>query len=176
VRRDVTTPDGVAWRVELDWIARRIANPVRRSIAATRRHKRDRGDPSSLGSSLDVLGPLADLPGPLGVLAALAFFVVLLVVTVVFIVWFVPLAVAITLVVFDFFYVTVAAAAVLVARVVLRRPWRVVARRIESEAGDVWTHEVVGYRASRRRVRDTADGLALGNPPADLGLIARPDD
>jgi hypothetical protein len=175
VRRDVTTPDGVAWRVELDWIARRIANPVRRSIAVTRRHKRDRGDPSGLGSSLDLLGPLADLPGPLGVLAALVFFVVLVVVTVIFIVWFVPLAVAIALVVFDFFSVTVAAAAILAARVVLRRPWRVVARRVESETGDVWTHAVVGYRASRRRVRETADGLALGRTPADLGLIARTD-
>jgi hypothetical protein len=73
----------------------------------------------------------------------------------------------------EFFFVTIAAVVILVWRTMLRRPWRVVARRIESETGEVWAHEVVGYRAARRRVRDTAEGLAQGRAPADLGFAAR---
>ena len=34
--REVTSPDGVSWRVEIDWMARRIRNPIRGSVRAAR--------------------------------------------------------------------------------------------------------------------------------------------
>jgi hypothetical protein len=89
-------------------------------------------------------------------------------------VWVAPVVWAVLLVLVEFFFVTIAAVVILVRRTMLRRPWRVVVRRVESETGDVWTHEVVGYRAARRLVRETADGLAQGRSPLDLGLVARP--
>jgi hypothetical protein len=173
--RELTSPDGVAWRVEVDWMARRIRNPFRRSLhaarerfEATRRARRARkgegrdwADAADVGTGLD---ELVWVVVAIVVLFALFFLFV----------WVAPVVWAVLLVLVEFFFVTIAAVVILVWRTMLRRPWRVVARRVESETGDVWTHEVVGYRAARRLVRETADGLAQGRSPFDLGLVARP--
>jgi hypothetical protein len=159
VRRDVVTPDGVPARVELDWIARRLANPVRQARDATRRRRRDNGDTRALFDGADGLAALSDLPGPLGALFAVAFLLVAVVAIVVFIVWVMPLAVTVALVFFEFAFVVVAAIAVLLWRVVLRRPWRIVVRH-----GDEVVHEehVVGYLTARRRVATIAADVSVG--------------
>jgi hypothetical protein len=172
--RELTSPDGVSWRVEIDWMARRIRNPFRRSLHAarerfdaTRRARRARkgeggdwADAADVGSGLDEL---------LWVVVAI---VVLFALFFLF-VWVAPVIWAVFGVLVEFVLVTIAAVLILVWRTLLRRPWRVVARRIESETGDVWIQEIVGYRTARRRVRETADGLAQGRAPADLGMVAR---
>ena len=55
----------------------------------------------------------------------------------------------------------VIAGAVLVWRVVLRRPWRVVA----FHAHGVVRWRVVGWRRARQVVRDAADAVARGSDP-----------
>jgi hypothetical protein len=160
--REVTSPDGVSWRVEIDWVARRIRNPLRRVRSLTRGRRR-----SGIGDSLDIVSPLADLPGPVGGIFAAIADVLLLIVAVVFVVWVAPVLVAAAALLAEFFFVTFAAVAILGWRTMLRRPWRVGAWPAES--GEHWTLEVVGYRRARRLVRELADGLAHGRSPADLG-------
>jgi hypothetical protein len=189
--RDVSTPEGVSWRVEIDWMARRIRNPFRRSlqvardrIAQIRDERRERKavakrrrevepEERKSGSPADCLDPLECIPADLEILAVIVLVVVAVVLIFFAVMWMAPIVWAILGVLVEFFFVTIAAVVILVWRTMLRRPWRVVARRVESEMGEVWAMEVVGYRTARRVVRLAADGLAQGRSPLQLGLAIR---
>jgi hypothetical protein len=168
--REVSTPDGVSWRVEIDWMARRIRNPVRRSLQAARerfaaiRRRRARKKGSGVADAADLASGLDDI---LWVAVAIVAIVVLFF----FFVWVAPVIWAVLGVLLEFFFVTLAALVILVWRTVLRRPWRVVARRLDGD--DVWSHEIVGYRAARRRVGEVAADIRAGMSPGDLGFVAR---
>jgi len=189
--RDVSTPNGVSWRVEIDWMARRIRNPFRRSLqvardriaeirderrerkaVAKRRREVEQEDRKS-GSAGDCLDPLECIPADFEVIAVVLLAIVAIVLLFFAVMWVAPIMWAVLGVLVEFFFVTIAAVVILVWRTMLRRPWRVVARRIESETGEVWALEVVGYRTARRVVQLTADGLAQGRSPLHLGLVVR---
>jgi Flp pilus assembly protein TadB len=160
-------------------MARRIHNPIRGSLHAARERiaetraarKQRRADKREKEGSdwLDCV----DCPGggDIDDLAIILLAIVAVVLLFFLLVWIAPVVWAILLVLVEFFVVTIAAIAILVWRTLLRRPWRVVARRIE--AGESWAHEVVGYRAARRKVREVAESLRLGITPGDLGFVAR---
>jgi hypothetical protein len=177
--RDVTSPDGMSWRIEIEWIARRIRNPFRRSwdvakqrFAETRRRRRERKEAKEReddsGSWLDCV----DCPGVDGLddLAVIALAILAIVLIFVLIVWVAPVLWAVLAVLIEFFFVTLAAIAILVWRTVLRRPWRIVALG----DGQRWWTDVVGYRAARRRVREVATGIERGSHPEREGLVLAP--
>ena len=71
MKREVGAPDGASWVVEIDWVARRIHNPWRRTIdairerrAARKAKRANRDDRRGLGDALDaadlVAGPILE--------------------------------------------------------------------------------------------------------------------
>jgi hypothetical protein len=141
--RVVDAPNGRTWRVGREWLPRRRV-----------RVPRGRGD----RGLLDWLDPstLVDDFSAGGILAGIA--VVLALVIALFVVWpIVAIAIEVVLLVVLFL-------AGLAGRVVLRRPWRVVAR-----TGPPWrevTHDVVGWRASGEAIDAMAAAIAAGREPA----------
>lgn len=80
-----------------------------------------------------------------------------------------PIVVAVLTVLLEFFYLVLAAAAVLLWRVAARRPWRIVAAVPD---GPMWHAQLVGWRRARAEVRRVAAALEQGAPPSSLGLTA----
>jgi hypothetical protein len=183
--REVSSPDGVSWRVEIDWMARRIRNPIRGSLRAARDRiadkraaRRAKREEKRQGESKDSWADCVDCPGgDLDDLAIILLAVLALVLVFFLVVWIAPVLWAVVTVLVEFFFVTTAAALILAWRTLLRRPWRVVARRIEAADGEpAWAHEVVGYRTARRTVTDVAEQLQGGRSPGDLGFVPRGGD
>jgi hypothetical protein len=176
VVREVVSPDGVTWRVEIDWVARRLHNPFRRSAeivrarVAARRERREQRKRRSDRAWYDAVDcPAGDI-GSLDDLLAIVLVIVAVVLIVFAVMWLAPVIWAIVLVLFEFFFVTIAAVVLLVWRTAMRRPWRVVARGNDEE----WAVKVVGHRAAQRRVNRVADRLANGAAPKDVGLRLSP--
>ena len=178
--RDVTSPDGVSWRIEIEWIARRIRNPFRRSwnvarqrFADTRRRRRERKEAKARGDDSRSGIDCVDCPaGDLDDLAIVALAILAILLIFVLIVWVAPVLWAVLGVLLEFFFVTIAAVAILVWRTVLRRPWRIVAL----SDGQRWWTDVVGYRTARRRVREIAEALERGSHPEREGLQTVPEN
>lgn len=134
-------PDGRKWKVGRQWLPRRV------------RIRRNRGDDhSSLGEWLE----LGDIGGAGGLVVAIAIVLGLAVI------WpLVALALEIVIVI-------VLVLAGLAGRVVLRHPWRVVARTKDS-APDQMAWNVRGWRESGAVVEEVARALAAGNVPRPAG-------
>ncbi|MCC6436497.1 MAG: hypothetical protein IT196_15790 [Acidimicrobiales bacterium] len=138
----------------------RVVGSARRSPRAAKKDRRRRWydncdcDPCS-GVDGDLLGPL------LVVLAVVLAVAAVLVGA--------PVLVAVLTVLVEFFYLVLAAAAVLLWRVAARRPWRIVAAVPD---GPMWHAQLVGWRRARAEVRRVAAALEQGAAPASLGLAA----
>jgi lysylphosphatidylglycerol synthetase-like protein (DUF2156 family) len=131
----VTAPDGTRWKVRRRWLGKRF--------------KVGKPDGFDGGSGLD----FGDADGILAVIAA-----ILLVVVLFFLAWFViAIALEITILI-------VLLVAGLFGRVVLRKPWTVVAVN-EHDGRRQW--QVVGWRASRALIRDVEAALQAGMPLPD---------
>lgn len=203
MKRWATSPDGEHYVVAIDWFGRRLRNPLdtgrRRSLRVWRANPvvrlfgggKDRQQPPPADQAVRPAAARAgadaskrrkgkwydscdcgscDLDGdlvlPLLVVAAVLLAALALIVGA-------PLVVAVLSVLLESFYLVLGAAAVLVWRVVARRPWRLVAAALN---GPTWSNEVVGWRAARAEVRRVASALSAGTAPAALGLsvIDRP--
>ena len=173
--RTVTTPDGVVWTVQVRFLPR--WRFLSRRIA--RRRWRDRTPDVDVGALGDLVpdggghggsggsGGL-DLDGfDEGVAIVL---VVVGIVLAVALCWL--LVVPLLLLVVDVVVVVALLVAGVVARVVLRRPWEIVAGHPGSERAVVTT--VVGWRAARRRRDVVAGRLAKGAPVAAATAVRAP--
>jgi len=171
VKREVGAPDGASWVVEIDWVARRIHNPWRRTIdairerrAARKAKRANRDDRRGLGDALDaadlVAGP--DLDDYLAIVVV----IIGVVMACVALIWLLPVVWAVLAVLVEFFVLTLAAIAVLLWRTLARRPWNVVARRGDEQ----WVTQVVGYRRARALVRTVVASLEAGTAPEAHGL------
>ncbi len=151
-----TGPDPVVWNVKRRWIPRLGAdtlwNRFRRRFRKTFRRA---GDAAEHGDGCLDLGD--------GVLAAIAFVIVLLVLIFVIL----PALVAIV----DVAVLLVLALGGLVARGCFRRPWLVEAR---DGTGRVLRWRVVGWKASAARVDDIRHLLADGIVPVDAEVFRDP--
>lgn len=146
----VEAPDGTSYDVVVEWFPRhrRLAS----RFAAWRRDRR-RDDEAAWW----------DVVPPLGVEVLAGAVVAVAVLAVVVLGWFVLVPLLLLLV--DVVLVVVLLLAGLVARVGLRRPWKVTVTRVG--AGEATSVGVVGLRAARA-VRDAvADGLRDGSTVAD---------
>jgi len=141
----VLAPDGRMWRVGREWL------PTSRLRARLRRD-REMPDFSEPGWAFEFLG--ADLTVG-SIIAAVA--LTILAVLVLFLAWpVVALAVEVVIVIVLFL-------GGLVGRLVLRRPWRIIARTKGSPRTAAAWH-VVGWRASGEAIGQIADALAAGEP------------
>jgi hypothetical protein len=136
--RAVLAPDGRMWKVGRQWLPFRVRL----------RRERELPDPSWAGNLFD----LADLSLG-GILVGLS--IAILGAVLLLIVWpLVALAIEVAIVLIVFLVA-------LAGRLVLRRPWRIVARsRSPVRATLAW--HVVGWRASGRVIEEVADSLAAG--------------
>jgi hypothetical protein len=138
--RSVVDPQGTRWKVGRRWVGRR---PRRRAPKVEDAMLFP--DMSAL-ADLGIGGILAVIVGVIG-----AAFMLILVVSV--------LATVVELLV-----LLVLLLGGLAGRVLLRRPWRVVARRTDRPLPRLaW--EVVGFRASGRTIAEVAEALELGRDP-----------
>jgi len=139
VARKVTDPHGVRWHVGRQWAPWRV------------RVRPERPDWGDGGGGGDWLGPLDDAAGilvGLGILVAVAL---------AFLVIWPIVALAVELVI-----VLVGVLVTVVGRLVLRKPWTVVARaRGGRNHRHVWS--VAGWRASGELVDGAAEALRLGH-------------
>jgi hypothetical protein len=139
--RDVLAPDGRMWKVGRQWLPFRVRLRREREVP-------ELGEPS-WGFNLDAFADFS-LGGILFGLAVAILGALLLVV-----VWpVVALALEIVILVVVFLVA-------LAGRLVLRRPWRIVARTRGSARSTLAWH-VVGWRASGRVIEEVADALAAG--------------
>ena len=141
-QQSVTDPNGRPWTVGIRWLPRK---PRWIGWGPRRKKRKDRDwgwlDAVDPVSALDA----ADGPGSLAAIVAVA--------AVVFLFWFFVLPVAILAL--DLLFVVLLAAVSVAARVLFRRPWIVEA----STTGEQHQRPVVGYRASREMVDDTARSI-----------------
>ncbi len=140
--RTVTAPDGRQWKVGRQWLPWRV------------RLRRDTFDGPDIGDA----GAFDDLGGVAIALGLLALAVIVLFVV------FPVVVLAVEIVV-----VLLALIAGVFARLVLRKPWHVLART--GEAAYRWP--VKGWRASGARVEQIADALASGSMPPGAELLKR---
>ena len=138
--RRVTAPDGREWKVGRQWLPWRAR--LRRDVIDT---------PDVTG-----LFGFDDLGGIALALAALAVLVVLL------LVFFPVVVLAVEIVI-----LILALIAGVFARLVLRKPWHVLART--GDAAYRWP--VKGWRASGQRVDEVADQLGAGSMPLGAELL-----
>lgn len=170
MRRETGVADGAAWVVEIDWVARRIRNPWRRTVDAIRERRAARkarraqreGRGANVLDAADLAATGSDLDDYLAIVAA----VIGAVVAVIALVWLLPVVWAIVAVLVEVFVLTLIAIAVLLWRTLFRRPWNVVARR----GDDRWVTRVVGYRRARALVRTLSADLEAGVGPEAHGL------
>lgn len=147
--RTVRAPDGREWKVGRDWLPRRV------------RLRRER-EP---GGSLDLV-ELVDLDaGPVAAVLA----VIVLVVFLFAVVWpLVALALEVVILIFLFL-------AALAGRLLLGRPWRVLARA-DKPYPERRAWQVAGWRASRDVIDDVARAIETGQEPRPRGaVLARGD-
>ena len=141
-QQSVTDPNGRPWTVGIRWLPRK---PRWIGWGPRRKKRKDRDwgwlDAVDPFSALDA----ADGPGSLAAIVAVA--------ALVFLFWFFVLPVAILAL--DLLFVVLLAAVSVAARVLFRRPWIVEA----STTGEQHQRPVVGYRASREMVDDTARSI-----------------
>jgi hypothetical protein len=142
--QSVADPDGRTWVVGIRWLPRK---PVWLGWGprGKKREEREWG-------WLDALNPLDALSfgdGPSVLLAIVA------IAAVVFMLWFFVLPVAILAL--DLLFLVLLAAVSVAARVFFRRPWIVEA----TTPGEQHQRPVVGYRASREMVENTARSIQL---------------
>ena len=143
-QQSVTDPDGRPWAVGIRWLPRKP-----RWIGWGPRRKERKDKDLNWLDGADALNVLdfTDGPGPLAVIAAIA--------AAVFLIWFFVVPVAILAV--DLIFLVLLVAVSLVSRVLFRRPWIVEA----TASGEQHQLPVVGYRASRQMVEDTARSIQL---------------
>lgn len=149
--RNVVAPNRVRWRVGRQWL------PFRVSL---------RGGDWRDWRDIDIGGlDLFDSPG--GVLAGLG--IIALAMLLLLVVW--PIvAIALELVL-----VAVILVGALAGRVVLRRPWTIVARSETTGTPCEHTWRAVGWRRSRRLIDTVADALARGGElPAGMSTVGPP--
>lgn len=141
--RYATSPDRVRWRVGRRWV------PYRVTLRG--------GDWRDVGPS--DLGDIGFFDSPAGVLAGLA---VIATAMILFLVIWPIVAIALELVILALIF-----AGSLAGRVVLRRPWTVVARSEGADPPREHEWRVVGWRASGRLVDEAAGALGGGRelPP-----------
>lgn len=149
--RTVRAPDGRTWRVRRQWVNHRVR---------WRGRVRPR-EGVELGLDAFDAVDVADAMGSLLVPIAIGLAIIAVLLTLV--VLGLPLVV---LVLEALFFVVVVAAGI-VGRVVLRRPWTIVAEEVATSRTDrgVRTWKVVGWRASGRAVEDVARHLEAGVEP-----------
>lgn len=139
--RKVLAPDGRRWKVGRDWFPRRVRR---------RWETRD---------GFDILGEFAGFDiGPVAAMLAVALLVILFAVV---ILPLLALAVEVVIVILAFLVA-------LAARLLRRRPWRVVARSREPYEAELDWH-VVGWRASRDTIAEVAAALEAGREPRPTG-------
>jgi hypothetical protein len=150
-RREVSTVDGVLWRVRIRWLPRAPRWVGWGFRGRAPRRERDATSSSSEGWDFwDVTGIGEGCVDDLFV--ALALFVILVVA------WFVVLPALVFAL--DVLLVIVIAAAAVAARVLLRRPWV-----LDAESrGQRYEWLVIGWRASRQAVDRIAFLLSQGMP------------
>jgi len=146
----VTAPDGSRWRVRRRWLAHPLPRLRRR-----RRAEGDREDAFDWSDPLALVDSGGDLLPAVGVAIVVAVALALVVLVVL------PLlGLALELVV-----LLGLLGAGLFSRVVLRRPWIVEAVRLD-DGGPSATYPVVGWRRSRRAIRELAEAIAATGVPA----------
>ena len=145
----MAAPDGRVWVVRRRWTPR---------LSGETAGERFQGRLSVVAGNLRGGSPLHPWFGIFryGCLAPVG---LVLIVTLVVVFVLAPLVVAIA----ELLVVLVLGASALVARVVFRRPWAVEA---VADDGEILSWRVVGWRASRAKVGDTADHLATGLRPS----------
>ena len=146
--RTVTAPDGREWKVGRQWMPRWVR-------LRPRRKKKD-ADGNESGWDITDVAFFDDLGGVVIGIALVAIVFVLLFVL------FPVVAIALELLLVIVLFI-----AGLFARIVLRRPWHVLART--GEAAYRWP--VKGWRASGDRVEQVADSLAAGSMPPGAELL-----
>lgn len=146
--RRVRDPRGREWRIGIRWLPRRP-----RWLGWGFRRRRRRSAPDSAGNRFW----LTELPDVGDGLTALA--VVIVVVAALAIAWF--LVLPIVLLVVDVLVVAFLAAGAVCLRVLFRRPWTIEATTVDTDLR--WG--VVGYRAARRAVAESADMVQRGLVP-----------
>lgn len=153
-------PAGTPWEVHVEWVGRDLArSPGRlaervRAISERRRRRRFRD--SGILEFLDV--PVFEGPSAVAVAIAVIIGVILLI-------WLGPFALAILLGAIELVLLALTTIAVVVFRVLFRRPWKVVAY---SAAGEQHAWHVVGWSSSRRFVRAAARAIESGLSPSAI--------
>ncbi len=147
----------LVWVPRVPQLRRRVVSArerLRRRRA--RRSNADTGDDSMGDASLEIAGGCLDVGGEWAI-------VVVTVVAIVVLAWF--FLVPLLLLLVDAVVLVVVAAAALVARILLRRPWRIEVARGEQVLGSI---AVVGLGNARRRRDEVVAALAVGIDPATL--------
>jgi hypothetical protein len=155
--RTVTGPDGRVWKVGRQWVSDRVR--LRRD------RERDVPEGGEDGWSLGDLFSFDDIT-PSAVAAGLA---IALVGVLLFVVVWPLVALVLELVILLVIFVASVA-----ARVVLRRPWQVVAKT-NGPPPDVLSWQVVGWRASRRAISEIGRSLEAGEVNPRLENSPRQD-
>jgi len=150
----VVSPDGSAWVVRRRWLPGTSTDSI-----TTRFGRRFRRVAERSGDGLDVDPGCGEVLGE-GIAAAIALIAIVLLL--VFVV--IPLLVALA----EVAILLLLAGAILIARVVLRRPWIVEA--VEAD-GDAHRWDVVGWRASGAACTTVAQHLEAGLAPAAIVLV-----
>lgn len=145
---DVVDPSGRRWRVARVWFTRG---------AKWRGNARAALDASDGLSAADLF---SDVPG-IGVA------VVLVVVGAMVAFITAVLVLPAVLVILEILFIVIVAGVSLLARVLLRRPWLIRARRLDGD-GEV-VRKVVGFRASGEAVRALAERIRHGQPTLTWG-------
>ena len=147
------SPDGTAWVVRRRWLPGTSTDSITTRFGRRFRRVAERSD------GLDVDPGCGEVLGE-GIAAAIALIAIVLLL--VFVV--IPLLVALA----EVAILLLLAGAILVARVVLRRPWIVEA--VDAD-GDAHRWDVVGWRASGAACTTVAQHLEAGLAPAAIVLV-----
>jgi len=145
-QQSVTDPDGRPWTVGIRWLPRK---PHWIGWGPGRNEGKKRTEREwNWYDGLDVFNlDFSDGPAPLAAIAAIAVFV--------FVLWFFVLPIAILAL--DLLFLLLLAAVSIATRVLFRRPWIVEA----TTPGEQHQRPVVGYRASKEMVDETARTIQL---------------
>jgi hypothetical protein len=157
----VTDPEGITWRVRVEWQPRWRA--LARRYGGWRRRRRGESASSDAASVAANTGGrfFPDFGDDL--LVALAILVGLIVVGLLF--WW--LLLPLLLLVLDIVVVVILAVIAVAGRVLFRRPWTVAAAR----DGERYVTEVVGWRNALYTRDDMAERLRLGYPARQVGTL-----
>jgi hypothetical protein len=150
----VVGPDGRVWHVRREWMKR----PRRRWRRRKRERERDFGAPAedvwAGADAVGTVGEFAELIPPIAIAIGI--------IGLALVAWFVVLPALVLL--FDVLFLVVTAAAGVIARVLFKRPWDVVAE-CEGDLSAPVEIPVVGFRNAGDKVAELAFDIETGREP-----------